>query len=256
MESITDKAELSVIKPVIFGNEACKPSHHFGPAVRVYWLVHFVVSGFGAFQIDEQTYHLSPGDLFVIPPYVQTYYEADAEHPWEYIWIGFTCDGELPCPLPHTIRCPEALNAFEQIRNAHSLGNGRAAFLTARIWDMFSLILETQTVHPNYVTAALDLIHSEYMLDLSVSGIAQRLGLDRSYFSTLFKESTGTSPGQYLFHYRMSVAASLISKGESSITTIATSVGYSDLFNFSRMFKRHFGVSPRAYSKTNKNGSD
>ena len=255
-EEHTNKSSISTIKPTIFGHESCAPSHHFGPAVRLHWLVHFVVSGFGIFQIDEQTYHLSPGEIFVIPPYVETYYQADEQHPWEYIWIGFTCDGELPCPLPHTLRCPDALSTFEQIRSTRHLGNGRIAFLTARVWDLFSLIMEREKPQTNYVKTALERIHSEYMYDLSVSNLAEGLGLDRSYCSTLFKDSTGVSPGQYLFNHRMSVAASLLSKGETGITMIANSVGYTDIYNFSRMFKRHFGVSPRAYVKANKNGSD
>ena len=42
-------------------------------------------------------------------------------------------------------------------------------------------------------------------------------------------------------------AAKLLTEQGERPTTAAISVGYTDLFNFSRMFKRYFGVSPRAY---------
>lgn len=47
------------------------------------------------------------GNIFVIPPYLETYYQADAQNPWHYVWIGFTADARLPealrrprAPLP------------------------------------------------------------------------------------------------------------------------------------------------------------
>ena len=70
------------INPLTFGYEDCEPSHSFGPAVRTSWLLHYVVSGTGTFTREDQTYALRAGDVFVIPPYVQTSYEADAETPW------------------------------------------------------------------------------------------------------------------------------------------------------------------------------
>ena len=87
------------------------------------------------------------------------------------------------------------------------------------------------------------------MYNITISELAQRLNLDRTYFSVIFKEKIGISPKQYLLNYRMNTAASLIAQGNISISVAAYSVGYSDLYVFSKMFKRHFGVSPTAYMK-------
>ncbi len=232
-----------------FGYEDCEKSHHFGPAVRTYWLLHFVESGFGVFKIGDKTYNLKPGEIFVIPPFVETYYEADRLNPWSYIWIAFTCDGEPPCSLSDTVYCPEALGVFEGMKQCENLAGGKNAFLLARLWELFSLLCESQKHDDDYISMALSAIHTEYMQDISVSSIAKRLSLDRSYFSTLFKERTGLSPGQYLFNYRMTQAAFFMTEGGQSVSTAANSVGYNDIYNFSRMFKRHFGISPREYIK-------
>ena len=45
----------------------------------------------------------------------------------------------------------------------------------------------------------------------------------------------------------MSIAASLLVKDEKNVSITASSVGYNDIFTFSKMFKRHFGVSPQEY---------
>ena len=190
---------------------------------------------------------MGPGDLFVIPPFAETFYRASQEHPWEYIWIGFTCRGELPLSLGDTAFCPEALSVFNEMKRCESLSGGRSAFLCARLWDLFSLLSESRSREKDFVEDALACIHSEYMNDLTVEQIAGRLNLDRSYFSVRFKERMGISPKQYLVRYRMSLAAKLMTENQKSVSVAAYSVGYPDIFSFSKMFKRCYGVSPQEY---------
>ena len=45
------------ISPMQFGRENCAPGHFFGPSVRTHWLLHYVVSGFGKFEREGETYH-------------------------------------------------------------------------------------------------------------------------------------------------------------------------------------------------------
>ena len=98
---------------------------------------------------------------------------------------------------------------------------------------------------------ALDCIHSEYVEPITVETIAHRLGLNRSYFSTLFKSRIGISPKRYLFEHRMRIAATLLTEEKTSVSVTANSVGYSDIFNFSKMFKQFYGVSPAEYARKN-----
>lgn len=238
--------------PVQFGYENCKSRHHFGPAVRQYHLIHFVVSGFGKFIINNNVYHIGPGEMFVIPPMVETYYEADSKNPWEYIWIGFTTD-KLPISLNDTISCPEAHSIFNAMKKCAKFENGRSAFLSAKLWELFSLLLENESHYPDYIDKALDFIQSEYMKNINVDTLASMLNLDRSYFTTLFTKKVGISPGKYIFNHRMSIAASLLVNNNTSVSVTANSVGYSDIFNFSKMFKKHFGISPTEYVKKHHN---
>jgi len=237
------------LNPVVFGYEDCDPSHAFGPAVRRYWLLHFVVTGFGRYKIGKREYNVSPGEIFVIPPFEETFYQADEKNPWHYIWIGFTCDGDLPVDLGDTFPCPKALSVFNEMKKCSQMSRGRSAFLSAKLWELFSVFLEKDEKQTDYVEDAITCIHSEYMNDISVEQIARRLNLDRSYFSVIFKKRTGISPKQYLINYRMGIAASLMADNKKSVSVVAHSVGYPDIFSFSKMFKRHFGLSPNEYVK-------
>ena len=74
------------------GYETCQPLHSYGPAVRPNYVIHYIISGKGTFTIGNRTYRLTAGQGFFLMPNVRTYYEADADDPWTYLWIGF--DGE------------------------------------------------------------------------------------------------------------------------------------------------------------------
>ena len=140
-EIIVNK-EYCGFNPVQFGFENCCPSHSFGPAVRSHWLLHYVVSGFGFFRRDGKQYNLSPGEVFVIPPYLETYYQADAKNPWYYIWIGFTADAELEHLFsPPVLSVAGMGDIFEDMRRCKGMENGRSAFLSAKLWELASLIM-------------------------------------------------------------------------------------------------------------------
>lgn len=246
--SIVIDNKYSGLNPVQFGYESCQKCHSYGPAIRTHWLIHYVVSGFGVYKTKNKVYNVKAGEMFVIPPYEETYYEADAQNPWNYIWIGFTADDNLPLQLADTILCPEALSIFNAMKHCENFSDGRSAYLNARLWDLFALLLGKENSQYDYVDKALECIHSEYMNEISIEEISRRLNLDRTYFSVIFKKKVGVSPKQYLLNYRMNVAASLITGNNISVSVAARSVGYSDLYTFSKVFKRHFGVSPTKYS--------
>ena len=56
------------IYPVQYGEEQCNRNHSFGPCVRSNYLLHYVYSGKGIFQTENNTYHLHKGQMFLISP--------------------------------------------------------------------------------------------------------------------------------------------------------------------------------------------
>ena len=248
IETIINKG-YKTINPIRFGFEKCEKGHFWGPMARFYWLFHFVISGKGTYYIEGKTYNVSAGMMFVIPPQIETYYEADIKEPWEYIWVGFT--GEPPLELKDIYNIPHALDIFVGMKHSHNLNNGRTEYILAKLWELFSLLLEEENSNSQKsdpIEIALSLIHSEYMTPITVQQIADRIHLDRVYFSNLFRKHLGISPKKYILNYRMEQAKILLQKGYS-VTTTAISVGYQDVFIFSKMFKRHFNYSPSEYLK-------
>lgn len=238
------------LNPILFGYEANDPSHGFGPAIREYWLLHYVVSGFGVYDYDGKRYPVRPGEIFVIPPFARTYYQADAKKPWNYIWIGFTTDLELPNQLYNpVVNCPEAGDLFEEMKSALNMENGKSAFLSGCLWKLIGVLLDQTKPKYDFIDKAISYMHAEYTNPITIQDIANHLNLDRRYFSGAFSKRIGSSPQQYLINLRLTKAAELMMTHGERPSIAATSVGYPDLYQFSKIFKQHFGMSPREYVK-------
>ena len=237
------------LNPMQFGHENCAPLHDFGPAVRTHWLLHFVVSGFGKFTREGVTYDIGPGEIFVIPPYIETYYQADKKQPWKYIWIGFTTEEIPEVFLQPVISCPNVGNIFHEMLSCSKLENGRSAYLSSCLWKLVSLLSEQGKSTSNYVDMALNYMNSEYASGITIQQVADSIGINRKYFCSLFSKQVGISPSEYLIHLRLNKAAELMTTYNQSPTIAAMSVGYNDIYHFSKIFKKHFGVSPREYCR-------
>ena len=246
--NIQEDKYLSIL-PLDFGVHDCFSEHSFGPAVRLYWLLHYVISGKGTYTVNDKTYHLSSGQAFFIKPDEITKYAADKDEPWTYVWVAFSADIPGLNGVPYVIKDKDLQKVFKNVSENISVDD--TSFAIIKTWEVFRVLSKyfTENNNANYTKRAVNIIKTQYMQDISVKSIADQLNIDRSYFANVFKNDTGMSPSQYIISYRMKKAYNLLSSEKYSISIIAASVGYSDLFTFSRSFKKFFGVPPQKYKK-------
>ena len=114
-----------------------------------------------------------------------------------------------------------------------------------------ALLRETNLSNKNsWIQKAIGIMETRYHEDITIEDIARETGLDRTYFSTLFKEKTGFTPHNYLTQLRIKKASTLLLINNSTVAEIASSVGL-DPQNFSRFFKKETGKTPKQYIKDN-----
>ena len=96
--------------------------------------------------------------------------------------------------------------------------------------------------------AIVSFLNENYMQPISLARISENAYLSPVYISRVFKELMGEAPINYLIRIRLAKACEFMQQQpDISIRTVAASVGYDDAYYFSKLFKKHYGVSPREY---------
>jgi AraC family transcriptional regulator of arabinose operon len=254
------------------GMEECDPGHAYGPTSRTEYLLHYILSGKGIFEADGTTYRLGKHDAFIIYPEEITFYKADQEDPWTYIWIGFGGVKAEAC-LSHSslgktnrsehfhcesqlVECVKGMLDASRLTYANDLKREGYLFMfLSHLINEKHSAGEQSNVHDYpyqvYVEHALEFIDHNYEKDIKVNDIASYIGIDRSYLTNIFKKSMNVSPQQYLVNYRLDKARNLLKTTSLPVNSIASQVGYPDPLSFSKVFKMYYQVSPKAYRDQN-----
>jgi AraC-like DNA-binding protein len=106
-----------------------------------------------------------------------------------------------------------------------------------------------QALKDQHLHRALQALHARPEHDWSLEGLATEAGLSRTAFAQRFKRLAGDTPAHYLTRVRVQRAMDIMRTSDDTLERIATRVGYSDAFIFSKAFKRVQGVSPREFRK-------
>ena len=87
--------------------------------------------------------------------------------------------------------------------------------------------------------------------DVNINQLSEMMGVSRSYLTTKFTQDTTMSPSQYLIMIRLEKAKDLLVNSNMPIRDIAISVGYNDVFYFSKLFRKRENMPPSSYRNLN-----
>ncbi len=94
---------------------------------------------------------------------------------------------------------------------------------------------------------ALRYIEGHYREDIRLGQVAKYVGLNPSYFSTLFKQEMGINFSHYLTKRRIDEACRLLLETNMSLVAVASELGFDNQSYFSRIFRQQLGTSPKLY---------
>ena len=100
---------------------------------------------------------------------------------------------------------------------------------------------------PAYVVEALDYLETHYAERIVASELAEHLHIGRTTLLTAFRRYTDRTVGEYLTHCRLRHATRLLKSGETLEAT-AEACGFSDSSGLVRIFRRAYGMTPKAYT--------
>ncbi|MCD8153300.1 MAG: AraC family transcriptional regulator [Clostridiales bacterium] len=273
MEGLQATQILPAINPVtlhFFGAEQCTPGQFFGPHVRSYYLIHVVRSGRGRLSKNGKSWEIRAGQAFLIYPGEETFYQADSEEPWYYMWMGFhgihmeeMMDRAGFSPDSPIVICKNVEEICSSINHLFELDEVNYETELFRMAELYRLlgIFIRDSVKPEkdgtedlrsdkkYVEEAMNILIHSGKKKVCISEVAREIGVSRGYLTKIFKREMKVSPQEFLMDFRMDRAKNLLCSSGESISVIAMEVGYSDVMSFSKTFRQHFGVSPTEYRR-------
>lgn len=245
------------------GWQAANKAHTYGPAVWDHFLIHYVVKGKGEFHFQGKVYPIHAGQGFLITPNQSASYCADAEDPWEYYWVGFNgiearnmlekADLSEENPIFTYDKDDKVKEHLENLyRSFHSAGYKEYAMI-GYLYLFFSCIATSKAgkseAAEEYIKNATEYIENNCFHHLTVQGVAQQVGIERSYLYRIFKEKMGCSISTYILNRKIDKAKTLLAETNMQVTEIACSLNFDSVSHFSMAFKKITAASPMAYRK-------
>lgn len=133
---------------------------------------------------------------------------------------------------------------------AESMATALAAHLLRRYSTKKLVIREYTSGLPNYkLREAIAYINDHLDQKLSLAEMAALVQMSPYYFASLFKQSTGFAPHQYVTKCRIEKAKQLLKRQELTIIEVCQLVGFQSQSHFTRVFRQHTGVTPKVYRK-------
>ncbi|WP_078548412.1 AraC family transcriptional regulator [Litchfieldia alkalitelluris] len=125
--------------------------------------------------------------------------------------------------------------------------------LSLSTYQLFTVIysgyIEEQNNSKNHVVInqMIEMLTNSEREKLTGEEIADSLGMNYAYLSTLFKKHTGKSVKRYQNEILIEKAVEMFRKNAGNVTEVSDALGFSNPFYFSRVFKKITGVSPTTY---------
>lgn len=234
----------------------------------------YCLQGKGYFIIDQKKFEVTANQYILVPAtnkYMR--YWSDHEDPWTIYWVHFRGNnldefnkslnlgllkGSKQIPFNQ-----KALDIWDSIFQSlekdfciEDLCN--ASFCLYHFLASFIFIDKhidsIEKSNADMISDAIAIMKSKLDQKLSVQEIAERFRLSSSHFSSLFRKSTGMPPIDYFIHLKMQKACHLLNSSDSKVKSIAFTLGYTDQYYFSRLFKKYMGMSPGQYKIISKRG--
>jgi AraC-like DNA-binding protein len=246
----------------LFGQFVPQCNHRIDKHFDDYYVLQFMDGGEITLRIDAQSHHLSGRWFWSSFPGPRIgFHVAQEGKTWVHRYLAFRgsivkqwiSEGLFPIfpqqPEPTADYASRFDDLLELSRRGDRWGIARATLLLQSILTELAEARATPRAIPSWLEAGLATI-TALGANVDHDRLAQEAGMSTRTFRRRFAEAMGTSPQAYAIACRIGHARHMLGATDLPIKTIAQQLGYSDIFFFSRQFRRFTGISPAAYRRT------
>lgn len=221
------------------------------------------LAGSGRCRFSGREWPLAAGELLFLPPRVAHVYESAVDAPWTIFWIHFRglrvgdhlanlgVGRERPLVVVDdtTVLVDAFEDTFRHVR--HGFGEASMTGLSTAFVRLLGLVKVHQRSAgwrsrgaENRLLTVLALMREDLARPWTLEQLAGEAMLSVPHFTALCRRQTGMPPLSLLIRLRLQRAMDLLQRGNHNVAEAARAVGYEDPFYFSRLFKKHIGVTP------------
>ncbi len=202
-----------------------------------------------------------PGTFVIWTPKHAQYY-GNRERPWLHSWLH--CSGKLftqkldaaavplnqpiagfdPALLEHAL-----YDLYRELHEGTDPDEDIALDLLQIVFRRVARIANGTSAVPRAPAAFLALkrhLEENFPDRTTLAGLARRIPCSVPHLCSEFKRHFGLAPIEYVIKLRLHCARMLLADRSQTVTAVARAVGYDDINQFSRLFRKHYGLSPRA----------
>ena len=257
------------------------PTHN-----HTYIEIIFIRAGSGSHMLNGNTFPYQNGDIFLLGP--EDYHHFQIDTATTFAFIRFTEHFVKEAVMPKHKAWQGVIDALftSEYKSNGSIVNREEEkevldnLLTVLIYEYQNRQTEASEVIIESLMRALSSIlvrnliqqtsaadrqlHPAPLLDelliyirqniskpekLKMEHLSEKFHYAPTYLSTYFKKQVGESLQQYMLKYRLSLVANALQNSDKTISAISFEFGFTDESHLSKMFRKYYGHSPKAFRK-------
>ncbi len=232
------------------------------------FLIKYTLSGCGQMEYGGKTWLVPQGSMYWVDcSRWNSYRTAETAKHWDVIWVHFcganarmyydtyikSNNGDPVMALPESNTIVHTLQALLALDNSglHQFETDlRAANLLTQLISDCTLTAMHSSISASIPKIIQDIqayLNQNFRQQNSLELLGSCFNLNPFYLQKLFKKYIGQSPNEYCIYMRITHAKELMRTTNKSISEIAYQVGVENLGYFTRLFKKHEGLTPQEY---------
>ena len=244
--------------------ERCSAAYHWENAQRAPGvLLQYTLRGAGSVRAGDRLYRAEPGTAFLLSFPSDSAYsfdEQDGDAPWAFYYLLFS--GEAVAPYVELVsgRLGTVFSLSKRHPAVRGLISIHAQARENRLRDPFSAASQVFSIlcslcacpeearaYSRLTEEAIRRMQNSFAQSIGIADVAAGLRVSASHLSRVFSRETGLRPVEYLTRLRLEEAVRLLNATNLSVDDISRRCGFGDGNYFSKVFRCHMGLSPRAF---------
>jgi AraC-like DNA-binding protein len=229
----------------------------------------YVVEGNVEATIDSLSYRPGPGDVYLLQPSA-SFEVHDCGEKWHKLW--FVVQGQLMESLlsayglsnvHYIAQCP-VRPAFERMLRLAASPDADKDTIQDRLITVFyeallqisAIVTKRGVAIPDDVLRVKNYLDSRIESQVSLLELCELVAKSKAHVIRTFRRAIGVTPYAYFLDRKIAHAKILLAYSSTKVKQVAESLGFSDEYYFSNVFKKKTGLSPSAYRKEKASGNE